>query len=451
MRNSERNRITTLISFLGLFILAPLSSAAANDEIVYGGVGNLGRDAQPCLARMYESEHDGFRPFTDDINSHIRDVLARTDVTPGNEGIIVTADQLYDAVAADGFEFDERPSQDDIKEFLEDNEEHLYVLAIVGTFEAYYQLPIASSEATFREFYIVGVSAILVQIAGDIPGQIVLAGTALTEGQLTRTEDFPGNASAFCSADNAMWPDSLGNLVAVYKDAAERAIANLSAKREKADEGVDSIIVTGAQIGSEKISDLFGVVPTSSTSVCNQPNPCPDGASDCQDLVGLLAFGTTDAFSARGYLAVPPLNWSSWGKTAQYQATKNVRLTGGRREINEVITVNVGPDSADMKLVPSISKYAAVGKPAGTGGTFKDLFMAWLEVPWYETEYGKCETVNDSGLFVPKKNSYKPVSLVRALRASDDPALPVGIQRAYSLAAVMAALGGLRKSLDEAE
>jgi len=432
-------------------------SYAGNDEpvIIYGGVGNLGRGAQPCLATFYETKGKQFNSYTSAINTHIRAVLNRVTLLPKSGSVIIDSTTLNQAIRKSGIEFINRPTQTDIQEFLEDNEEQLLTLAIVGTVEAYVQNPKETSKGTlFEEHFIIGVSAVLVQAAGDNSGQIVSTGSALTEVINERADRFSAAVGKLCIGEKNMSPVALKKVAIAYQDAAERAIINMSKVHKLSDGDSDSVIVTGVSVGSDKLQKLFNINTANigaRESICDQPALCSDDDQECQSLVALLAFGVTDAFSSRGYLAVPPLNWRSWGKTAEYQTTKNVKLTGGRQDIVKFINVNVGPNSADRKLLPTVTKFAEIVKQVKGKPWHRRLYMGWMKVPWEETEFDNCKSVENQGVVATAKKSYGPVSqlLVTGKYIKSEP--PLNVRKFHYMAAMMRALGGLKKSLKPAD
>ena len=93
--------------------------------VIYGGVGNLSRNAQPCLAALYESNNKKFLPYTDKINGLIQNTLSKTSLPFAKGPVIVSSEQLNGAMKAEGVEFSGRPTQTQIKEFLED---HVHLL-----------------------------------------------------------------------------------------------------------------------------------------------------------------------------------------------------------------------------------------------------------------------------------------------------------------------------------
>lgn len=443
----------TIVSLMAAIVSFSAFAAFDNPVIIYGGVGNLGRSAQPCLAALYESNNQDFRTYTKTINDRIRDTLSKTVFLPASARAIVGSDQLYDAIKDGGIEFTDRPTHPQVKEFLENNEDNLLTLAVVGTVETYIQnLKTTSKGSIFEEHFIVGVTAVLVQTSGDNPGQIVLTGSALTEVINESTDGFSTEADTLCKTINDMPKPALEKLVVAYADAAERAIANMAKSRRAADGDNDSVLVTGVSISSTSVQDLFNVdraIAGEQNNICNQRIPCVEGDRACQTLVSLVAFGVTEAFSSKGYLAIPPLNWRSWGKTAEYQAAKNVKLTGGHRDIAPFVTINVGPNSADRKLLPVITKFAEVVRPMKGANLRRRIYMGWMNVNWEITEGDQCESAAEKGVIQPKKKSYGPIwqTLVTGKYLNNEP--PVNVRRFHYVGALMRTMGGLGKSIDE--
>jgi hypothetical protein len=437
------------------FVATP-AFAVTDPVIIYGGVGNLGRNVQPCLAAFYESADGKFRTYTDKINQTVWSALEGKSLLPGASDVIVQSDDLYDAMRADGFDVSARASQGQIQDFLEDNEDRTLALAIIGNFEGYAQNIWQTSKGNiYEEHFTVGVTAVLVHVAGDNVGQIVLTGSALTEVVNEENDQFSTGESDLCKDMNSMSSKVLGKITTAYSNAARRAIENLSRVRISADGAVDSIIVVGVDVQSKPVRNLFNISGASEVkdSICNRPVPCAEGDAICEGLISFMAFKVTDAFSSRGYMAIPPLGWRSWGRTAQYQVTRNVNLTGGRQDVLQNISVNVGPDSADKKLVPSITKFADITKAAPGKPWMEEHYMGFLDVEWQETGYGDCGAVEDTGHYSPMRGSYGSLKYKSILLGgqSDGETTAPNIQRFRYFAALLETLGGLEKSLEMPE
>ena len=86
----------------------------------------------------------------------------------------------------------------------------------------------------------------------------------------------------------------------------------------------DTLIVTGVGVESKAIRKFFKMTTQEKKpkSICQIKIPCDRKDQTCNSIIALTAFKTTEAFSSAGHLAIPPLNWKAWGKTAQYQSSK---------------------------------------------------------------------------------------------------------------------------------
>ncbi len=433
--------------------LLPSGRAAAvnNPIIIYGGVGNLGRVAQPCLASIYESGDSRQTKYAKQLNEKVWSSLKSNPAIPGATNVIMQTSDLYLAMRENGFDFSGRPNQELIKEFLEDNEDRILVLAVIGTLEIQAQNMRVSSKGTlYDDHFFVGMSAVLVHASGDNKGQILSTGSALTESISTNTENFISSENKLCSNLSSLPDLAMERLIGAYSDAATRALDNLSKQKPVADGDADSVIVTGVGFGSKKIVDLFGAQPSAAGApICQRPTPCQAGDENCEKLAALIAFGVTDSFSSRGYMAVPPLNWRSWGKNAQYVSVKNIKLTGGRQDVVDFVDVNVGHDSADRKLFANVHKFAEVVRDVKGKPWRWRLYMGWISIEWQETEYGNCTVYEDKGEISPKKKSYGPMKQKLVSGSYLDNTPPDNVRRFYYVAALQRALGGLRESLNE--
>jgi hypothetical protein len=444
----------------GLISMTPLISAtAASMEdaiIVYGGVGNLGRDAQPCLAMLYEGGKK-FLPYTDKINNSIRKALSGITLFPEKKSVIVGADQLNAAIKKNGIEFERRPSQTQIKEFLEDNEGNILALSIVGGAEVYvpftHDLGKRRSDTkigkTYVEDFSVSIAAIITQISGDNAGQVLASAVFVGQGQSsTNTKAFLGHGETGCdNPDTAsdIWLEYISN---TYAGAAKNVIGTLVKQQKTADEDTTSIIVMGVTVDSKVVKDLFRIVdtdPKSVKSICEIPLPCSDGDKRCMGLIGSMAFALTDTMSRRGFLAIPPLNWGAWGKSGQYQVAKNLKMTGGRSDILPFVQMNVGPNAADRKLHSTVTKFVEKGLPDKKNKYVGYRhYLGFMKHRWEETDIDDCKVIEDRGDYPETKfhlRFKRPLKLI----GTD---LPIGRRQSFVVATLLKTIWALEKKIE---
>lgn len=390
-----------------LFKLMPLFlmiTPAYSEEkyAIYGGIGYLDKKTSPCLSEIYDSGSKNYQNIRDKINKSITAKLKSTKIKAGTFNLITGSNDLGAALKKEGIDFKARPSQTQIKEFLEDVNERLYTIAIVGSLEFHQQWKTQSTIPLFQDFFTVNVSALLVQAGGDNPGSISLAGMGSVVGNIQDAENFVGFKN-LCR-ENTTISGKLQNILGkMYIRAAEKSIDNMAGVKKLAKDDKDTLIVTGVGVESKAIRKFFqmNTQEKKPKSICQIKIPCDRKDQTCNSIIALTAFKTTEAFSSAGHLAIPPLNWKAWGKTAQYQSSKNVKLTGGRREISDTIEINVGVDSADRKIVAKLTGIAEkdiknLGKSKHIGAR---VYMGWMQADWYETEYDACNIVEDKGTY----------------------------------------------------
>ena len=436
--------IAGVLSFVPLF---GATAASMEDAIVvYGGVGNLGRDAQPCLAMLYETGGKKFLPYTDKINNNIRKALSGITLFPEKKSVIVGADQLYAAIKKSGIEFDSRPSQMQIKEFLEDNEGNIFALSIVGGSELYIKYTQRQTVGVRNfERLVVAVSAILTQISGDNAGQVVLAGTYRFEGGAINPE-YLAQGEVGCENPDTITDKWLSIVATAYTKAAVGAINVLAKQKQTADEDTTSVIVMGVTFKSKVFKDLFRTTETdlkSVKSICEIPLPCADDDKVCKGIIGSIAFSLTEIFSKRGFLAIPPLNWGAWGKSGQYQVAKNLKMTGGRSEILPFVQINVGSNAADRKIHSTFTKLLEKDMPIKNKKSVANRYYgSWMKHRWEETEFDKCESVDERGDYPETKGFYK---FLRVLKHGD---VKIGRRRFSAAAALFKSVYALEKKLE---
>ena len=440
--------VKTILTVLCLF---PFISTASSEDIyaIYGGVGYLDKKTSPCLSELYDSGSKSYQTTRDSINNAVLKKLESTKFKAGNFNFILSSNHLNGALKKEGIEFKSRPSQSQIKEFLEDVNERLYTIAMIGSLEFHQQWKTQSSVPMYQDFITITVSSVIVQVGGDNPGSIALAGNGSVVGNIQDADGFVGQKN-LCK-NNANIDDRLRTIMEkMYIRAAEKSIENMAKVKSLASEDKDTIIVTGVGVDSKKIRKFFNMSETSEKpkSICQLNIPCDKDDQTCNSIIALTAFKTTEAFSSAGYLAIPPLNWKAWGKSAQYQTSKNVKLTGGRREISDSIEINVGVDSADRKIVSKLTGIAE--KDLKKYKTSKHIgarvYMGWLQADWYETEYDACHVVEEKGTYGEAEGS--PIINQRSAKLYGiDP--PKDNRAGGYVAAIMSAINAFEGKLNE--
>ena len=438
-------------TILTVLCLLPFISPASSEDIyaIYGGVGYLDKKTSPCLSELYDSGSKSYQTTRDSINKAVLKKLESTKFEAGNFNFILSSNHLNGALKKEGIEFKSRPSQSQIKEFLEDVNERLYTIAMIGSLEFHQQWKTQSSVPMYQDFITITVSSVIVQVGGDNPGSIALAGNGSVVGNIQDADGFVGQKN-LCK-NNANIDDRLRTIMEkMYIRAAEKSIENMAKVKSLASEDKDTIIVTGVGVDSKKIRKFFNMLENSEKpkSICQLNIPCDKDDQTCNSIIALTAFKTTEAFSSAGYLAIPPLNWKAWGKSAQYQTSKNVKLTGGRSEISNSIEINVGVDSADRKIVSKLTGIAE--KDLKKYKTSKHIgarvYMGWLQADWYETEYDACHVVEEKGTYGEAEGS--PIINQRSAKLYGiDP--PKDNRAGGYVAAIMSAINAFEGKLNE--
>jgi len=436
---------------LPVLCLFPFISQASSKDIyaIYGGVGYLDKKTSPCLSELYDSGSKSYQTTRDRINKAVLKKLESTKFKAENFNFILSSNHLNSALKKEGIEFKSRPSQSQIKEFLEDVNERLYTIAMIGSLEFHQQWKTQSSVPMYQDFITITVSSVIVQVGGDNPGSIALAGNGSVVGNIQDVDGFVGQKN-LCK-NNANIDDRLRTIMEkMYIRAAEKSIENMAKVKSLASEDKDTVIVTGVGVDSKKIRKFFNMSENSEKpkSICQLNIPCDKDDQTCNSIIALTAFKTTEAFSSAGYLAIPPLNWKAWGKSAQYQTSKNVKLTGGRREISDSIEINVGVDSADRKIVAKLTGIAE--KDLKKYKTSKHIgarvYMGWLQADWYETEYDACHVVEEKGTYGEAEGS--PIINQRSAKLYGiDP--PKDNRAGGYVAAIMNAINAFEEKLNE--
>jgi len=436
---------------LTVLCLFPFISSASSEDIyaIYGGVGYLDKKTSPCLSELYDSGSKSYQTTRDSINNAVLKKLESTKFKAGNFNFILSSNHLNSALKKEGIDFKSRPSQSQIKEFLEDVNERLYTVAMIGSLEFHQQWKTQSSVPMYQDFITITVSSVIVQVGGDNPGSIALAGNGSVVGNIQDADGFVGKKN-LCK-NNVNIDDRLRTIMEkMYIRAAEKSIENMAKVKSLASEDKDTIIVTGVGVDSKKIRKFFNMQENSEKpkSICQLNIPCNKDDQTCNSIIALTAFKTTEAFSSAGYLAIPPLNWKAWGKSAQYQTSKNVKLTGGRREISDSIEINVGVDSAGRKIVSKLTGIAE--KDLKKYKTSKHIgarvYMGWLQADWYETEYDACHVVEEKGTYGEAEGT--PIINQRSAKLYGiDP--PKDNRAGGYVAAIMSAINAFEGKLNE--
>jgi len=449
--------ITIAAVLSGIPLLGATAASMEDAIVIYGGVGNLGRDAQPCLAMLYETGGKKFLPYTDKINKHIRKALSGVTLFPEKKSVIVGADQLNAAIKKNGIEFDKRPSQMQIKEFLEDNEGNIFALSIVGGSEFYtkYTDEVGARRTkkeqvgkVYFEFFVASVSVIVTQISGDNAGQVVLSATSIREGTTRDKNGYLAQGEVGCENPDTITDNWLSSVATTYAKAAVGAINVLVKQKQTADEDTTSVIVMGVSVESKIVKELFRTVetnPNSVKSICNIPLPCADGDKRCKGLIGSIAFALTETMSKRGFLAIPPLNWGAWGKSGQYQVAKNLKLTGGRSVILPFVQINVGPNAADRKLHSTVTKFVEKDLPDKKKKYVGYRhYVGWMKHRWEETDIDNCKNVDERGDYPGTKSHVKFRRPVKALGTD----LPIGRRLSMVAVTLLKSVWALEKKLE---
>ena len=174
-----------------------------------------------------------------------------------------------------GIDFKVGRSQTQIKEFLEDVNERLYTIAIVGSLEFHQQWKTQSTIPLFQDFFTVNVSALLVQAGGDNPGSISLAGMGSVVGNIQDAENFVGFKN-LCR-ENTTISGKLQNILGkMYIRAAEKSIDNMAVVKKLAKDDKDTLIVTGVGVESKAIRKFFqmNTQEKKPKSICQIKIPC---------------------------------------------------------------------------------------------------------------------------------------------------------------------------------
>ena len=178
-----KSAVKTILTMLCLF---PFISPASSEDIyaIYGGVGYLDKKTSPCLSELYDSGSKSYQTTRDSINKAVLKKLESTKFEAGNFNFILSSNHLNGALKKEGIEFKSRPSQSQIKEFLEDVNERLYTIAMIGSLEFHQQWKTQSSVPMYQDFITITVSSVIVQVGGDNPGSIALAGNGSVVGNI---------------------------------------------------------------------------------------------------------------------------------------------------------------------------------------------------------------------------------------------------------------------------
>ena len=456
----KKSKVITIAAVFSFISLLDATAASMKDAIiVYAGVGNLGQDAQPCLAMMYETGGKKFLPYTDKINDEVCNALSSVTLFEEKKTVIVEADQLNAAIKKDGAKFEGRPSQMQIKEFLENNEGNVFALSVIGGSELYtnYIEDVAARRSkddgggvgkTNFDFLVAGVSVLLTQISGDNAGQVILAGTAIREANSKHKGGYLGQGKVGCENSDTISDKWLDIVATTYASAAVAAINVLSNLNDTAEEDATSVIVTGVSVNSQVVKNLFRTIITDDNSVksiCDIPLPCLDGDKQCKGLIGMLAFGLTETLSKKGFMAVPPLNWGAWGKSSQYQVTKNLKMTGGRSDVLPFVQMNVGSNSADRKIHSTVTKFVEKDLPVKKKKYLGHRhYVGWISHRWEETEYDNCKVVDEKGSYPGTKAHVKMRRTQKEL--GTDP--PMGQRLTLTAVTLMKAIWDLENKIE---
>ena len=140
-------------SYLCLFYLLITPVHSEEKYAIYGGIGYLDKKTSPCLSEIYDSGSKNYQDIRDKINKSVTAKLKSTKIKAGSFNLITGSNDLGAALKKEGIDFKVRPSQTQIKEFLEDVNERLYTVAIVSSLEFHQQWKTQSTIPLFQDFF----------------------------------------------------------------------------------------------------------------------------------------------------------------------------------------------------------------------------------------------------------------------------------------------------------
>ncbi len=365
-------RVAAAVLMLALCLAG--AGAGADTLILYGGVGHVKGAWQPHTQEILTARNGGLADLRRSLGVAMERHARSVRFAWSDQPVAVTSDDVVQAIRTkDPGWSDPYP---DIRDIL-DHFDAVYALVVVPTYEAgFVASGGSSSDAVDVWDFLVWTSAVLVELGSS---EVKLAATALDE-DLIRVDAGQG----------------AGDATARIKDLIERSgrhavdsLARFAAERAPADEF--PMMFTGTIVADPVARSLFRygkVEKAKRSNVCTMPSECTN--EDCGRLIALVANAVAQNLTQRGVPVLPPINLNGWGERAEDRVALNLSLPRGAAHFEDQLSIVVGADSADTKLVPVVSKLRFVDSQGKSRLLKSREYLAVAQIYGFETDPDDC-------------------------------------------------------------
>jgi len=333
---------------------------------------------QPRTQEILTARSGGLAQMRRDLGVTLETHARATRFAWSDQPVAVTSEDVVKAIRAKDPDWSgPLPTIADIL----DHFDAVYALVVVPTYEAGFVASGGSSaDAVDLWDFMVWTSAVLVELG---TGEVKLAATALDE-ELIRVD--AGQAAG--GDDNRRIKD----LIALSGRKAIESLAGFTADRGPADDF--PMMFTGTIVADPEARRLFryGKAETEKRkNVCTMPSECAN--EDCGRLIALVANAVAQNLTQRGVPVLPPINLNAWGERAEDRVALNLSLPRGASHFEDELSIAVGADSADKKLVPVVAKLRFSDGEGGSRLLRSREYLAVTQIYGFETDPDDCATL----------------------------------------------------------
>lgn len=374
LRGSRRRCLLGLYSaLLSTGLLSASVSQAQDSLIVYGGVGFVKGAWQPETSKILTAEQGGLLKLRRDLGIAVESHAISKQFGWSSAKLAVSSQDVAAAIKKKNPDW--TSPYPDVSDML-DHFDTVYALVVIPTYEArIFSSGGSSNIAVDNEHLLVWTSAVLVELGS---GEVKLSATAAAE---------------FVAQSDA-GKTGIKDLSRQFKTLLERSsfqaldrLSGLSSSHSPADDF--PVMFTGAIVADNAARNFYRFgAPESRKNVCKLSPECEH--EDCGRVIALLANGVAEVMTSMNVPVLPPLNLNAWGERATDRVALNLTLPRGARHFEDSITVAVGADSADQKLVTVVQQLTFKDSDGSSKYLKNRHYMAKVRVHGFETDPDNC-------------------------------------------------------------
>jgi hypothetical protein len=327
---------------------------AAATLIIFGGYGHLDGRAQPLFQQLLQGDSEPVQKLYRDLNIAMNEALADLPMAgPAKRRlsaypIAVTNQDVKDALRRRL----DRPATDLDVDNLSKHFEHVLVLALTSSLEMDTPLAYKTSVGTkYQHAQILGVTALLVSAAR---GDIVLTVPLISEER----DELPSPRVR-----------TLEKTVKHYERAG-RAVLTLLVKRLRP-------AVLSDSWDAYMVADylLHDSLQTHFADQALEEGRCQADDNSCQALAALLEHGMSESIANAGYLVLPPLRASEWGRSAEFRIGFTLRANQAVLGTDK-LSLRVPASTATHRVTARLDGIASFNRGTKSKAVIKQYFVA---------------------------------------------------------------------------